>query len=197
MGTDCPVSPHGTNLREIALMAEHGLGPARALHAATLSAAALLRLDDQLGSIEPGKRADVVVVSGDPLAVPEALALSRAKGIPLEEEQENFSLAEIYHGTSDLYQGAQPRAGFRPGRKKLIDARRRRKLWLNGRGLSRPAAAPTGGPAGLGAWGAPGGVPRFLCVTGGLGITDARDPSGNPPGKGWRGPERTAARSST
>jgi imidazolonepropionase-like amidohydrolase len=67
MGTDCPVSPHGTNLREIALMADAGLGPARALHAATLSAAALLRLDDELGSIEPGKRADVVVVGGDPL----------------------------------------------------------------------------------------------------------------------------------
>ena len=67
MGTDCPVSPHGTNLRELALMSDAGLGPARALHAATLSAAALLRLDDELGSIEPGKRADVVVVSGDPL----------------------------------------------------------------------------------------------------------------------------------
>jgi imidazolonepropionase-like amidohydrolase len=66
MGTDCPVSPHGTNLGEIQLMADAGLGPARALHAATLSAAALLRLDDELGSIEPGKRADVVVVSGDP-----------------------------------------------------------------------------------------------------------------------------------
>jgi len=67
MGTDCPVSPHGTNLREVQLMADAGLGAARALHAATLSAAALLRVDDELGSIEPGKRADVVVVSGDPL----------------------------------------------------------------------------------------------------------------------------------
>jgi len=67
MGTDCPVSPHGTNLREIQLMSDAGLGPARALHAATLSAAALLRLDDELGSIEPGKRADVVAVTGDPL----------------------------------------------------------------------------------------------------------------------------------
>ena len=67
MGTDCPVSPHGTNLRELALMSDAGLGPAGALHAATLSAAALLRLDDELGSIEPGKRGDVVVVSGDAL----------------------------------------------------------------------------------------------------------------------------------
>jgi imidazolonepropionase-like amidohydrolase len=67
MGTDCPVSPHGTNLREIQLMSDAGLGPVRALHAATLSAAALLRLDNELGSIETGKRADVVAVSGDPL----------------------------------------------------------------------------------------------------------------------------------
>ena len=67
MGTDCPVSPHGTNLRELALMSEAGLAPAGALHAATLSAAQLLQLGDELGSIEPGKRADVVVLSGDPL----------------------------------------------------------------------------------------------------------------------------------
>ena len=67
MGTDCPVSPPGTNLREIQMMADAGLGPARALHASTLSAAALLRLDNELGSIEPGKRADVVAVAGDPL----------------------------------------------------------------------------------------------------------------------------------
>ena len=67
MGTDCPVSPHGTNLREVQLMAEAGLGPAGALHATTLSAAKLLRLGDELGSLEPGKRADVVAVTGDPL----------------------------------------------------------------------------------------------------------------------------------
>ncbi len=67
LGTDCPVSPHGTNLRELALMADAGLGPTGALHAATLSAAQLLRVDDELGSIEPGKRADVVAVTGDVL----------------------------------------------------------------------------------------------------------------------------------
>lgn len=66
MGTDCPVSPHGTNLDELGLMVEAGLTPAEALHAATLSAAKLLRLDQELGSIEPGKRADLVLVQGDP-----------------------------------------------------------------------------------------------------------------------------------
>jgi imidazolonepropionase-like amidohydrolase len=66
MGTDCPVAPHGTNLRELQLMAEHGFGPEQALVAATSSAAELMGLDDRLGSIEPGKLADLVVVDGDP-----------------------------------------------------------------------------------------------------------------------------------
>jgi imidazolonepropionase-like amidohydrolase len=66
MGTDCPVSPHGTNLRELHLMAENGLSPAQALVAATRSAAELMGLDRELGTIEPGKRADLVVVGGDP-----------------------------------------------------------------------------------------------------------------------------------
>jgi imidazolonepropionase-like amidohydrolase len=66
MGTDCPVAPHGTNLRELQLMAENGFTPTQALVAATSSAAALMGLQDQLGTLEPGKRADLVVVDGDP-----------------------------------------------------------------------------------------------------------------------------------
>jgi imidazolonepropionase-like amidohydrolase len=66
MGTDCPVAPHGTNLRELVLMAEHGLTPRQALVAATSSAAELMGLQDELGTLEPGKRADVVVLEGDP-----------------------------------------------------------------------------------------------------------------------------------
>ena len=68
MGTDVPVSPHGTNLTELDLMVKAGLPPHAVLTAATLSAARLLRLDHELGSLEPGKRADLVVVSGDPLS---------------------------------------------------------------------------------------------------------------------------------
>ncbi len=67
MGTDSPVSPHSTALGELALMSDGGLGPVGALRATTLHAAQLLRLGDELGSLEPGKRADVVVVGGDPL----------------------------------------------------------------------------------------------------------------------------------
>jgi imidazolonepropionase-like amidohydrolase len=66
MGTDCPVAPHGTNLRELELMAGHGFTPERALVAATSSAAELMGLADELGTLEPGKRADIVVVDGDP-----------------------------------------------------------------------------------------------------------------------------------
>jgi imidazolonepropionase-like amidohydrolase len=67
MGTDSPVSPHATALGELALMSEAGLGPVGALRATTLHAAQLLRLQDELGTLEPGKRADIVVLSGDPL----------------------------------------------------------------------------------------------------------------------------------
>jgi imidazolonepropionase-like amidohydrolase len=66
MGTDCPVAPHGTNLRELVLMAENGFTPSQALVAATSSAAELMGLQDELGTLEPGKRADVVVLEGDP-----------------------------------------------------------------------------------------------------------------------------------
>src|SRR5947207_13013050 len=60
--------------------------------------------------------------------------------------------------------------------------------------VGNPGAPAAGGAAAaLGACGAPGGVARFLGVTGGRGMTGARAPSGNPPGKGWRGPERSGA----
>jgi imidazolonepropionase-like amidohydrolase len=66
MGTDCPVAPHGTNLRELVLMSENGFTPQQALIAATSSAAELMGLSDELGTLEPGKRADVVALEGDP-----------------------------------------------------------------------------------------------------------------------------------
>jgi imidazolonepropionase-like amidohydrolase len=64
MGTDCPVSPHGTNLGELALLVEAGLPPDQALAAATSSAADLLGRPD-LGRLRSGSRADVVVIRGD------------------------------------------------------------------------------------------------------------------------------------
>lgn len=69
MGTDSGVGPHGGNARELGLMVEHGgMTPMQALVASTSSAAELLRLADQLGTVAPGKLADLLVVDGDPLA---------------------------------------------------------------------------------------------------------------------------------
>jgi imidazolonepropionase-like amidohydrolase len=69
MGTDCPVAPHGWNLNELRHMADNGFTPSQALVAATSSAAELLGVQDDLGTLEPPKRADLVVVRGDPLDV--------------------------------------------------------------------------------------------------------------------------------
>lgn len=65
-GTDSGVSPHGMNAKEFELMVEAGMSPAEALQAATWNAAQVLNKADQLGSLEVGKLADMVVVSGDP-----------------------------------------------------------------------------------------------------------------------------------
>jgi imidazolonepropionase-like amidohydrolase len=66
MGTDSGVTPHGRNLDELGLMARGGMRPSDVLVAATRNAAELLDMADELGTIEPGKRADLVVVDGDP-----------------------------------------------------------------------------------------------------------------------------------
>jgi imidazolonepropionase-like amidohydrolase len=76
MGTDTGVTPHGDNLRELGEMAASGLSPEGVLRAATANAADLLGLREELGTIEPGKRADLVVVKGDPFdlgALPERI----------------------------------------------------------------------------------------------------------------------------
>jgi imidazolonepropionase-like amidohydrolase len=67
MGTDSGVGPHGSNLRELQLMREVGMTPTEVLRATTSRAAELLCVSDELGTLEAGKRADLVVVDGDPL----------------------------------------------------------------------------------------------------------------------------------
>jgi imidazolonepropionase-like amidohydrolase len=69
MGTDSGVTPHGQNLRELELMVEGGMTPMQAIEATTRSAAELMGLEAELGTLEPGKRADLVVLGGDPLDV--------------------------------------------------------------------------------------------------------------------------------
>nr|WP_281371825.1 amidohydrolase family protein [Petropleomorpha daqingensis] len=65
MGTDTGVGPHGTNLGELPLMASLGMSPEQVWRATTLEAARLLTVDNGLGSLEPGKVADLVVLDGD------------------------------------------------------------------------------------------------------------------------------------
>jgi len=55
-------------------MVHHGLTPAQALTAATKTAAQALDLDEHVGTVEPGKLADLLIVDGDPLADPAVLA---------------------------------------------------------------------------------------------------------------------------
>lgn len=64
MGTDMGVGVHGENLRELDLMRLAGMSEVRAMHAATGSAAELLRLEDQIGFVKEGHVADLTVIDG-------------------------------------------------------------------------------------------------------------------------------------
>nr|WP_294850629.1 amidohydrolase family protein [uncultured Sphingomonas sp.] len=67
-GTDAGVSKHGRNGDEFELMVANGMTPTQAIVAATVNAADLLGLSSEIGTIEPGKSADIIAVAGDPVA---------------------------------------------------------------------------------------------------------------------------------
>jgi len=67
-GTDAAVYPHGLNANEFAKMVQMGMTPLAAIQAATVNAADLLGWSDRVGTLEPGKFADLIAVDGDPLA---------------------------------------------------------------------------------------------------------------------------------
>lgn len=66
-GTDAGVSKHGRNADEFELLVKFGMPSVEALKAATVNAADLLGLSSEIGTIEPGKSADIIAVAGDPL----------------------------------------------------------------------------------------------------------------------------------
>ena len=66
-GTDAGVYPHGDNAKQFFYMVKFGMTPAQAIHAATTNAADLIGRSKDVGSIEPGKYADIIAVAADPL----------------------------------------------------------------------------------------------------------------------------------
>jgi imidazolonepropionase-like amidohydrolase len=66
-GTDAGVCPYDRSVRQFAFMVKYGMTPMQAIQAATTNAADLLGHSDIIGSIKPGKYADLIAVSGDPL----------------------------------------------------------------------------------------------------------------------------------
>ena len=67
-GTDSGIYPHGLNARQLPYMVKYGMTPMQAIQSATISAARLMQWEDRVGSLAPGKFADVVAVEGDALA---------------------------------------------------------------------------------------------------------------------------------
>ncbi|ASO19653.1 imidazolonepropionase-like amidohydrolase [Actinoalloteichus hoggarensis] len=97
MGTDAGVGPHGDNLDELRLLTECGMSVEQALHAATRSAAELLGVADRLGTLEPGRLADLVVLDGDPAAL-----------IPLGGEAMRAAVREVWTDGRRVYARTEP-----------------------------------------------------------------------------------------
>jgi imidazolonepropionase-like amidohydrolase len=66
-GTDSGIYPHGLNARQLPYMVKYGMTPMQAIRSATISAAQLMQWQDSVGSISPGKYADIIAVEGDAL----------------------------------------------------------------------------------------------------------------------------------
>ncbi len=105
LGTDCgaPFTPNGTNAVEMEFFVNYGATPMQAIEAATRVAAEVLQMEDDLGTVEAGKVADLVLVKGDPL-----------KDIRVLQRQENILLViqagqivfDRRHGQGDVSRSA-------------------------------------------------------------------------------------------
>jgi imidazolonepropionase-like amidohydrolase len=99
MGSDSGEHGIGGSMVELQLMVDAGMTPAEVIVAATRRAAECLRIDDQVGTLEPGKAADLLVIDGDPLQditvlqQPERLELILQGGKPVGGTRLNSGLA--------------------------------------------------------------------------------------------------------
>jgi len=106
--------------REFVALVRGGMKPFEALQAATVNAAELLGLSDQIGTIEPGKFADIIAVSGDPLT---DISRSAALGYAIDRSRKTALLAEKPRGTVS-------RVGSIPARMANISQRTERSVEL-------------------------------------------------------------------
>lgn len=107
-GSDAGVFPHGMNAEEFVHMVHAGMRPLQAIQSSTIEAAKLLRIEQSLGSIAPGKFADIVAVRGDPLAdisLLKSIAFVMKDGVVYKEG--NVVVMPI--GDSDINNGAAAR----------------------------------------------------------------------------------------
>lgn len=105
LGTDAPLVPVGLSLH-LGLRALHrgGLSPAEALRTVTVLPARLFGLGEQLGTVLPGRIADLTIVDGDPFTDFDVLV--RTSGV---------LRGGVPHTTDDLVAGSTPAAGRRAG----------------------------------------------------------------------------------
>lgn len=95
-GTDAAVYPHGNNALEFVLMAADGMSPAQSLRAGTSSAAELLGLSNEIGTLEAGKLADIVAVPGNPLQnikVTQSVLFVMKQGVVYRNDRQAVSAA--------------------------------------------------------------------------------------------------------
>jgi imidazolonepropionase-like amidohydrolase len=94
LGTDAGIVEHGTNLRELGLLVDFGLTPMQAIVAGTAAAARMCGIDDEVGTIEPGRRADLVATAVNPVTQIGALADAGAIRLVVQAGQVHLSTTE-------------------------------------------------------------------------------------------------------